>query len=379
MSYQPIFEIKEKTSLRKYIENCKLPQCEEITKYGNFSKVGEGTFGEVYKAYEIQNKTNVVALKKILIKKEIESFPITAIREINILKNLWTTDDKGRLKRHENIVNLLEICKAKPSSKTSCKSVFYLVFEYCKYDLSRLLLDPSIQFNLGEIKYVLRQLLDGLHFIHINKIVHRDIKPANILITKNGILKLADFGLSKAISFKKLEEGIPMTNKVVTLWYRPPELLLGSKRYAQEIDLWGIGCVMAEMWLRSPLFAGKSEQQQLKEICNICGEINPEIWPNVKLLPLYNEIELPIGSSRQLKHRLRGSVRDENGLNLIDNFLQLDPTKRINADNALYHDFFWTEPPPCSIERCLFLYEQNTMRPPVKKPRIDDEYKSIIY
>ena len=88
MSYQPIFEIKEKTSLRKYIENCKLPQCEEITKYGNFSKVGEGTFGEVYKAYEIQNKTNVVALKKILIKKEIESFPITALREINILKDL---------------------------------------------------------------------------------------------------------------------------------------------------------------------------------------------------------------------------------------------------------------------------------------------------
>ena len=371
MSYQPIFEIKDKTELRTYLKNCKLPHCDEVTKYGNLSQVGEGTFGIVYKAYEYKNRNNVVALKKILVEKEINGFPMTALREINILQKL----------RHENIVNLLEICREKSDSNTSCTSNFYLVFEFCEYDLSKLFISRSIKFNLGEIKNVLRQLLNGLYFIHINNIVHRDIKPANILITRNGILKLADFGLSKAICCQKREKRMLMTNTVVTLWYRPPEVLLGSKNYGQEIDLWGIGCVMAEMWYRSPILAANSEQQQLQAISNLCGEISTDVWPSVNRLPLYNKMILPTGPKRQLKARLRGVVENENGLDLIDQFLQLDPTKRIDADKALDHDFFWTDPLPCSIDRALLIHEQNNMRPPVKKPSVDnnDEYKDMVY
>ena len=381
MSFKPIFVIKEKTELRKYLDNCDFPHCSKVTKYCNFFKVGEGTFGEVYKAYEKQNKNTVVALKKLLIKKEIDSFPITALREINILKGLWVKDEKGNEKRHQNIINLLEVCWTKPSTENSCKSIFYLVFEFCEYDLSRLLSNHNIRFNHGEIKHILRQLLDGLYFIHINKIIHRDIKPANILVTRKGVLKLADFGLSKEIHFKKLKEGNSMTNRVVTLWYRAPELLLGSKQYGQEIDLWALGCVMAEMWIRSSLFKGSSESQQIKEISSLCGELTEVVWPNIKEMPLYNAMALPTGSKRKLKANLKHVVKDDYGLELIDKFLQLDPGKRINADEALYHDFFWVDPLPRSIERCLSIYEQNIMRPPVKKSRFCDNegYKDRVY
>ena len=381
MSFKPIFVIKQKTELRKYLDSCNSPYCDNLTKYCNFTKVGEGTFGEVYKAYEKQNKKNIVAVKKVLIKKEIDSFPITSLREINILKNLWVKDEEGNENRHQNIVNLLEICWAKSTAKDSCKSTFYLVFEFCEYDLSKLLSNTNIRFNLGEIKYILQQLLDGLYFIHINNIVHRDIKPANILINSKGILKLADFGLSKDINFKRFKEGNLMTNQVVTLWYRAPELLLGSKQYAQEVDLWALGCVMAELWIRAPLFKGSSEQQQLQKITNLCGDLNSDGWPNIKEMPLYHEIKLPKGPKRNLKTSLKRFVRNEDGLELLDKFLQLDPAKRIDANTALYDEFFWVDPLPCSIERCLFSYEQNIMRPPVKKQRFEENngYKDKVY
>ena len=160
-------------------------------------------------------------------------------REIRILQLL----------NHDNIVNLIEICRTYNRHKTT----FYLVFDFCEHDLAGLLSNFNVKFTLQEIKKVMQQMFEGLYFIHTNKIIHRDMKAANILITKQGILKLADFGLARAISINKQNQPNRYTNRVVTLWYRPPELLLGERNYGPAVDMWGAGCIMAEMWTRSPI------------------------------------------------------------------------------------------------------------------------------
>lgn len=201
-----------------YIEQYDFPYCAEVSKYEKQAKIGQGTFGEVFKARDKKNKGKIVALKKVLMENEKEGFPITALREIRILQLL----------RHENIVNLIEICRTKATQFNRHKSTFYLVFDFCEHDLAGLLSNFNVKFSLGEIKKVMQQLLNGLYYIHSNKIIHRDMKAANVLITKQGILKLADFGLARAISINKNGQPNRYTNRVVTLWYRPPELLLGK-------------------------------------------------------------------------------------------------------------------------------------------------------
>lgn len=196
-------------------------------------------------------------------------------------------------------------------------------------------------------------MFEGLYYIHANKIIHRDMKAANILITKKGILKLADFGLARAISINKNGQPNKYTNRVVTLWYRPPELLLGERNYGPPVDMWGAGCIMAEMWTRSPIMQGNAEQHQLTLIAQLCGAITPDAWPGVERLDLYNDIKLPKNTKRRVKERLKPYVRDRYACDLIDKLLTLDPSKRVDADTAINHDFFWTDPMPCSLERML--------------------------
>ncbi|CAL4189970.1 unnamed protein product, partial [Meganyctiphanes norvegica] len=229
------------------------PFCDDVCKYEELAKIGQGTFGEVFKARDRRNG-KIVALKKILMENEKEGFPITALREIRILKLL----------KHENVVNLQEICRTKgpppPGLQRPTKSnphmnhisTFFLVFEFCEHDLAGLLSNVTVKFNLGEIKKVMQQLLNGLYYIHSNKILHRDLKASNVLLTKSGILKLADFGLARAFSTNRHGPN-RYTNRVVTLWYRPPELLLGERNYGPPVDMWGAGCIMAEMWTRTPI------------------------------------------------------------------------------------------------------------------------------
>ena len=213
-------------------------------------------------------------------------------REIRILQLL----------NHDNIVNLIEICRTYNRHKTT----FYLVFDFCEHDLAGLLSNFNVKFTLQEIKKVMQQMFEGLYFIHTNKIIHRDMKAANILITKQGILKLADFGLARAISINKQNQPNRYTNRVVTLWYRPPELLLGERNYGPAVDMWGAGCIMAEMWTRSPIMQvlvlaqiwlpvnvslqGNTEQHQLTLIAQLCGAINEEVCPNIFLLHIPSRI-----------------------------------------------------------------------------------------
>ncbi|XP_076320949.1 cyclin-dependent kinase 9 isoform X2 [Tachypleus tridentatus] len=280
---------------------------------------------------------------------EKEGFPITALREIKILQLL----------NHENVVNLIEICRTKATPFNRYKATFYLVFDFCEHDLAGLLSNVNVKFSLGEIKKVMQQLLNGLYFIHSNKILHRDMKAANILITKNGVLKLADFGLARAFSISKTSQPNRYTNRVVTLWYRPPELLLGERNYGPPVDMWGAGCIMAEMWTRSPIMQGSTEQHQLTLISQLCGSISPETWPGVEKLEFYNKLDLPKGQKRKVKERLRAYVKDPYALDLLDKLLTLDPNKRIDSDNALNHDFFWTDPMPCELAKMLSQHTQS--------------------
>lgn len=341
------------------------PYCEDADKYEKITKIGQGTFGEVFKA-RLRPKNGsgktadkLVALKKVLMENEKEGFPITALREIKILQLL----------KHDNVVNLIEICRCKPKNGASRqgqqapgpatlsqKATFYLVFEFCEHDLAGLISNVQVKFSLADIKKVMQQLLEGLYFIHSNKILHRDMKAANILITKEGVLKLADFGLARAISVAKNNR---YTNRVVTLWYRPPELLLGERNYGPPVDMWGAGCIMAEMWTRSPIMQGASEPHQLMLIGQLCGTISPDVWPGVDKLELFNKMELKKDLKRRVKDRLKAYVKDPFALDLLDKLLTLNPDARIDADSALNHDFFWTDPMPSNLGTMLGQYNHS--------------------
>jgi len=335
---------QSQASLLKYLEDFQFPFMEDVSKYDKIIKIGQGTFGEVFKA-KCKATGRIVALKKILMENEKEGFPITALREIKILQKL----------KHPNVTELIEICSSKASAFNRARATFYLVFTFCEHDLAGLLSNRNVKFSLGEIKEVVKQLLDGLYFIHAQKILHRDMKAANVLITKNGVLKLADFGLARPL----MKQNPKYTNRVVTLWYRPPELLLGERNYSPAIDIWGAGCIMAEMWTRSPIMQGNTEQHQIILISQVCGSITPEAWPGVQNLELYSRLELPQSLKRCIKERLQPFIRDNLALDLIDHLLTLDPSQRFDADKALNHMFFWTDPMPCSLQRMLSQHNQS--------------------
>lgn len=207
------------------------------------------------------------------------------------------------------------------------------------------------------------------------------MKAANVLITKNGVLKLADFGLARAFSITKNGQANRYTNRVVTLWYRPPELLLGDRNYGPPVDMWGAGCIMAEMWTRSPIMQGSTEQQQLIFISQLCGAFTPEVWPGVESLELYQKMEHPVGQKRKVRERLRPYVKDPNGVDLLDKLLILDPKERIDADSALNHDFFWTDPMPSDLSKMLSQHTQSMfeyLTPPRRTNQIRQYQQQMV-
>jgi len=287
----------------------------KIDKYRKIEKIGEGTYGLVYKAKN-QKTGEIVAMKKIRLESEDEGTPSTAVREISILKQL----------QHPNIVQLYDVIHTETS--------LTLIFEYMDQDLKNYL-DACGDKGIDEytIKSFLYQLLQGIAHCHQQRVLHRDLKPQNLLINMEGELKLADFGLARGF-------GIPVkkyTHEVVTLWYRPPDVLMGNNKYSTEVDMWGVGCIFAEMSTGQPLFCGSSNSSQLFKIFKIMGTPTKHSWPGIVKLSEYKE-NFPRYKSKKLKNYV--PKMGKQGLDILKKFLQYDPMHRISAKAAMKHEYF---------------------------------------
>ncbi|KAJ3682094.1 hypothetical protein LUZ60_014667 [Juncus effusus] len=287
-----------------------------MDQYEKVEKIGEGTYGVVYKARDkLTNET--IALKKIRLEQEDEGVPSTAIREISLLKEM----------QHGNIVRLQDVVHSEKR--------IYLVFEYLDLDLKKYMdAHPELAKNPRLIKTYLYQILRGVSYCHSHRVLHRDLKPQNLLIDRRtNALKLADFGLARAF-------GIPVrtfTHEVVTLWYRAPEILLGSRQYSTPVDMWSVGCIFAEMVTQRPLFPGDSEIDELFKIFRVLGTPNEETWPGVTSLPDFKSA-FPKWPAKDLSTVV--PTLDPAGIDLLSKMLRLEPSKRITARQALEHEYF---------------------------------------
>ena len=216
-------------------------------------------------------------MKKIKLKNQEEGLPITAIREIKILKDL----------HHPNMVCLKEIVTSKGAEADDddddhdgCGNLF-IVLEYVDHDLSGLL-DMGYEFEVPVIKSIMWQLLDVLDHMHSKNYIHRDIKCSNLLIDYRMKLKLADFGLSREMA--EFDDDCEYTNKVITLWYRAPEILLGATKYGKGVDMWSVGCILAEILMGRPIFPAQNEVAEIARIWNIMGTPSEAEWPSLRQL-----------------------------------------------------------------------------------------------
>jgi len=307
-----------------------------VELFDKLEQIGEGTYGKVYMAKN-RETGDIVALKKVRMANEKEGFPITAIREIKILKEL----------HHENVVQLKEIVTSKATKENKGKAGIYMVFEYMDHDLTGLMLNEGKHWKPtpAQIKCYMKQLLEGLHYCHVNNVLHRDIKGSNLLMDNKGHLKLADFGLARPFTD---QQNSNYTNRVITLWYRPPELLLGAIQYGPAIDMWSAGCILTELLIGKAIFPGKGEVDQLELIFKLCGTPNEQNWADVDKLPWWHMFKPQKDIKRNLAESLSklspGIGRE--ALELVDRLLTLDPKKRITAAEALDSNYFWTEPHP---------------------------------
>lgn len=284
-----------------------------LEQYEKLEKVGEGTYGIVYKAKDSAGE--VYALKTIRLEAEDEGIPSTAIREISLLKEL----------QHPNIVRLCDVIHTERK--------LTLVFEFLDQDLKKLLDMCEGGLDAATTKSFLYQLLRGLAHCHRHRVLHRDLKPQNLLINREGALKLADFGLARAF-------GIPVrsyTHEVVTLWYRAPDVLMGSRKYSTPVDIWSVGCIFAEMTNGRPLFPGKTEQDQLQRIFKLMGTPNPQMWPSCVDLPDWKS------DFQQYERQPWQSIvpnLDAKGVELIGKLVEYDPSQRVTAIAAMEHSYF---------------------------------------
>ncbi|XP_065829234.1 cyclin-dependent kinase 5 homolog [Oscarella lobularis] len=282
--------------------------------YEKLEKLGEGTYATVFKGKSSINNM-LVALKEIRLEHE-EGAPCTAIREVSLLKDL----------KHINIVTLHDIIHT--------DRTLTLVFEYAERDLKQYMDDCGGMMSMTNIRLFLFQLLRGLDYCHKRKILHRDLKPQNLLINTIGDLKLADFGLARAKSVPSKT----YSNEVVTLWYRPPDVLLGSVEYTTAIDMWGVGCIFYEMTAGRPLFPGSTVDEELNLIFKVLGTPTEETWPGIT-----SNAEFQSHNFRNYKTERFSKYAprlDEDGYNLVTSLLQFENKKRKLAKEAMMHPFF---------------------------------------
>ncbi|KAG4114402.1 hypothetical protein ERO13_D12G044300v2 [Gossypium hirsutum] len=292
--------------------------------FEKLEKIGQGTYSSVYKARDLESN-KIVALKKVrFANMDPESVRFMS-REIILLRRL----------DHPNVMKLEGLISSRVSGS------LYLIFEYMEHDLAGLVATPGIKFTEAQIKCYMQQLLRGLDHCHSRGVLHRDIKGANLLIDYNGNLKIGDFGL--ATLFRPNQKQT-LTSRVVTLWYRPPELLLGSTDYGVSVDLWSSGCILAELFAGKPIMPGRTEVEQMHKIFKLCGSPSEEYWKRSKL---------PHATIFKPQHPYKRCVSETfkdfptNVLALLEVLLAIEPECRGTASSALESEFFTTNPLPC--------------------------------
>ncbi|XP_039149940.1 cyclin-dependent kinase 14 isoform X2 [Drosophila simulans] len=285
--------------------------------YVKLEPLGEGSYATVYKGFSKLTYQRV-ALKEIRLQEE-EGAPFTAIREASLLKEL----------KHSNIVTLHDIVHT--------RETLTFVFEYVNTDLSQYMEKHPGGLDHRNVRLFLFQLLRGLSYCHKRRVLHRDVKPQNLLISDCGELKLADFGLARA----KSVPSHTYSHEVVTLWYRPPDVLLGSTEYSTSLDMWGVGCIFVEMVTGMPTFPGiRDTYDQLDKIFKLLGTPTEDTWPGVTHFPGYKPHKLGFYRPRKLGHNFPRLYDIIEGETIANGFLQLNPEQRLGADDALQHPYF---------------------------------------
>ncbi|ORZ35762.1 kinase-like domain-containing protein [Catenaria anguillulae PL171] len=318
----------------------RLPPCRSVDCYEKLNRIDEGAYGIVYRA-RCKSSSQIVALKRLKLDATTDrsGFPITALREMSALL---------RMRAHPHIVHVREVVVG-----ASLSSVF-MVMEFVDHDLKTLLGAMKDGTNGGfrpsEVKTLMRQLLSAVDFLHARcRMVHRDLKTSNLLMTNDGVLKVADFGLIRKLTCSQDD---PADNKcttysskltplVVTLWYRPPDLLLGAQSYDAKLDMWSIGCIFAELVTCDALFPGQGELDQIDRILKVLGTPPAALraLPNAKALNLTRH-----GNGCGLREKVPGmSVQ---AYALLGRLLAYEPENRVSARDALDHAYFRSHPPP---------------------------------
>lgn len=309
-----------------------------VENYDKLNDIEEGAYGWVARAKDLRTN-RVVALKRLKLDDSPQNrvgLPETGLREIQILKDCT----------HRNVVDLHEVVvneSAADGRPGKIESIF-LVLEFVEHDLKSILEDMPEPFLASEVKTLMRQLAEGVGYLHDNWILHRDLKTSNLLLNNRGQLKIADFGMARYVGDPPPPK---LTQLVVTLWYRAPELLLGAKTYDSKVDMWSIGCIFGEVLTREPLLQGSNEVDELTKIFELCGIPTDESWPGFRRLPNARSLRLPktsvtTGSVIRAKFPLLTAA----GSGLLNGLLSLDPAKRPSAQAMLKHEYFSQDPKP---------------------------------
>ncbi|KAI0349995.1 kinase-like protein [Trametes cingulata] len=338
-------------------------------KYNILGFISSGTYGRVYKAQSKDSDGRIHAIKKFKPDKEGDVVTYTgisqsAIREIALNREI----------SHENIVALKEVILEDKS--------IYMVFEYAEHDFLQVIHHHSqtLRSNITQpvLKSLTYQLLNGLLYLHNAHIIHRDLKPANILITSSGVVKIGDLGLAR-LTHQPLQPLFAGDKVVVTIWYRAPELLLGAKHYNKAVDIWAVGCVMAELASLRPIFKGEEakldskknvpfQKDQLLKILEVLGTPSERDWPKIKDLPEYQNMRRLDHFNNRLAEWCQSRIRPH-GVDLLSHLFAYDPDKRLTAAEALQHKWFQEEPRPT---RNAFESLSSHQTPPPRRITHDD-------